>query len=60
MEDPSIVLTRRKQARLATIHEQLGHLSFLRLKLLARAGIIPKELSNVDPPTCPGCAYGNE
>ena len=25
---------------------------------MARAGLIPKELANVDPPTCPGCAYG--
>ena len=57
-EDPAVVLTRRKQARLATIHERLGHLSFSRLKLLARSGIIPKELANVDAPVCPGCAYG--
>ena len=47
-----------KQTRLATIHEKLWHLSFPRLKLLARSGIIPRELANVDPPTCPGCAYG--
>ena len=58
LEDPAIVLTRRKKARLATIHERLGHLSFSRLKLLARSGIIPKELANVDAPVCPGCAYG--
>ena len=58
LEDPAVVLVRRKQARLATIHERLGHLSFARLKLLARSGIIPKELANVEAPTCPGCAYG--
>ena len=58
LEDPSVVLTRRKQAQLATIHEQLGHLSFAILKLLARAGTIPKELANVDALTYPGCAYG--
>ena len=58
LEDPAMVLVRCKQARLETIHERLGHLSFARLKLLARSGIIPKELANVEAPTCPGCAYG--
>ena len=58
VEDPSILATRRKQLRLLTIHESLGHLSFSVLKLMARCGIIPRELESVDPPTCPGCAYG--
>ena len=49
-EDPTIIMMKRKQARLATIHEKLGHPSFPRLKLLARSGIIPKELAHVDPP----------
>ena len=47
-----------KQHRLAVLHERLGHLSFSRLKLMARAGLIPRDLASVDPPTCPGCAYG--
>ena len=25
---------------------------------MARAGLIPLELANVDSPTCPGCSYG--
>ena len=58
VEDPSIATTRRKQLRLLTIHESLGHLSFTILRSMARCGIIPKELSTVDPPICPGCAYG--
>jgi hypothetical protein len=33
------VIYKRKQQRLSTIHERLGHLSFGNLKLLARAGI---------------------
>ena len=57
-EDLTIIMMKRKQVRLATIHEKLGHLSFPRLKLLARSGIILKELAHVDPPKCPGCAYG--
>ena len=56
--DPSIASTQRKKARLATLHESLGHLSFARLKLLARVGIISRDLATVDPPTCPGYAYG--
>ena len=58
--DTEVEVTRRKQAQLATIHERLGHLSFDRLKLLARVGLIPRNLSNVEPPTCPGCAYGKQ
>lgn len=56
--DPSIDNLKRKQHRLAAIHEKLGHLGFPRLKLMARAGLIPRELANIEPPTCPGCAYG--
>ena len=48
----------RKQAIISTINEQLGHPSFHRIKILSRSGIIPKELTNVDAPSCPGCAYG--
>jgi hypothetical protein len=57
-EDPAITAVKRKQSRLATIHEQLRHFSFHRLKLLAKAGLISRDLANVDPPTCPGCVYG--
>ena len=44
--------------RLLTIHEKLGHLSFSILRLLAKCGIIPRDLVDVHPPMCPGCAYG--
>ena len=59
-EDPAIDLVHRKQHKLAALHESFGHLSFSVLKLMARADLIPRELANVDPPTCPGCAYGKE
>ena len=49
---------RKKQFRLLTIHERLGHVSFSILKLMARCRLIPQELADVDPPCCPGCAYG--
>ena len=57
-EDESIAATRRKQFRLMSYHECLGHLSFGTLQLMARCNLIPKDLATVQPPTCPGCAYG--
>eukprot|EP00980_Cylindrotheca_fusiformis_P016832 scaffold5080_cov130-Cylindrotheca_fusiformis.AAC.1 len=57
-EDPNIVIVQRKQHRLAVLHEKYGHLSFSVLQKMAKAGYIPSELANVDPPKCPGCAYG--
>ena len=57
-DDADIVATRAKQFRLLTIHERLGHISFATLKLMARCGIIPRELAHVNAPCCPGCAYG--
>jgi hypothetical protein len=57
-EDPNVAIVRRKQHRLAVLHEKFGHLSFPILQMMAKAGLIPGELANVDPPTCPGCAYG--
>jgi hypothetical protein len=57
-EDPSVQSTRNKQRRLSVFHERYGHLSFPKLHLMARAGLIPKDLAGVEPPTCPGCAYG--
>jgi hypothetical protein len=53
LEDPLVAMVKRKQSRLATIHERLGHLSCAGIKLMARAGLIPRVLANVDPPTCP-------
>ena len=38
-------------------HYRLGHLSFPKLKILAKIGKIPKRLVNVHPPVCAGCAF---
>ena len=57
-DDRDIEIERQKKLRLLTIHERLGHVSFSVLKLLARCGLTPKDLTNVEPPQCPGCAYG--
>ena len=51
-------LIRKKQFRLLMFHEKLGHTSFSILKLMAKCGILPRDLANIDPPVCPGCAYG--
>jgi hypothetical protein len=42
---------KRNQQRLTTIHERLGHMSFGRLQLLAKAGLIAPELANAGVPT---------
>jgi hypothetical protein len=55
-EDTSVTATKKKHNRLATTHERLGHFSYTRLKLLSRAGLMPKDLANVDAHVCPGCA----
>jgi hypothetical protein len=39
-------------------HCRLGHLSFMKLKLLANNGGIPRHLAKVPPPKCAGCLYG--
>ena len=49
-----------KKFRLPTYHERFVHLSLFILRLLARAETIPRDLAYVDPPTCPGFAYGKE
>ena len=56
--DADIAAMQRKRFCLLTYHERFGYLSFSVLKLMAQVGLIPRDLANVDPPTCPGCAYG--
>jgi hypothetical protein len=57
-DDDVTIIYKRKQQRLMTIHERLGHISFACLCNLAKAHLIPHELASVNFPTCPGCAYG--
>jgi hypothetical protein len=58
-DDAATIIYKRKQQRVMTIHERLGHISFARFHNLAKAHLIPHELASVDFPTCPGCAYDN-
>ena len=52
------MLVHCKQHKIAVLHECFGHLSFSILKLMARAGLIYRELANINSPTCALCAYG--
>ena len=54
--DQHIHIPSDKQAELMHWHYCLGHLSFPKLKSLAKIGKIPKHLANVLPPVCAGCA----
>ena len=47
-----------KQAEFMHWHYCLGHLSFPKLKALAKIDKISKHLANVLPPVCTGCAFG--
>ncbi len=57
-EDQHIHVPSDKQAELMHWHYCLGHLSFPKLKALAKIGKIPKHLANILPPVCTGCAFG--
>ena len=59
-EDKNIAAYRAKQFRLLTINESLGHLRFPIPQLLAKCGLISRDLHNIKPHTCPGCAYGRQ
>jgi hypothetical protein len=45
-------------AKLMRWHYRLGHLSFAKLKMLAKNGEIPRRLARVSPPKCAGCLFG--
>ena len=45
-------------AELMRWHYRLGHLSFAKLKMLAKNGEIPRRLARVSPPKCTGCLFG--
>ena len=46
------------QAELLRWHHRLGHLSFIKIRLMALLDILPRRLSTVKPPKCAGCIYG--
>jgi hypothetical protein len=58
-EDENFQLaTADNQAKLMRWHYRLGHLSFPKLKVLAKNGEIPCRLAKVPPPKFLGCLFG--
>ena len=45
-------------AELLRWHYRLGHISFVKLKAMARMGILPKRLANVQHIKCKACQFG--
>jgi hypothetical protein len=65
--DPSPPLKEDKEFQLATAgdqaelmrwHYRLGHLSFAKLKMVAKNGEMPRCLAKVPAPKCVGCLFG--
>ena len=46
------------QRELLKWHNKLGHRGFDHLQDLARQGILPKQIANVEHPMCPACKFG--
>ena len=45
------------EAELLRYHQQFGHISFERLKEMAKIGVIPKHLAKCHTPACAACLY---
>ena len=45
-------------AQLLRVHHQFNHISFNKLQMMAKAGILPKRLANCQVPVCSACMYG--
>ena len=43
---------------LLKLHHRFGHISFRKLQLLAKQGVIPKRYATCDIPVCAACMYG--
>ena len=52
------VLASSDAGELLRYHYRLGHLAFSQLKWLAKIGLLPKRLANVETPLCASCAFG--
>ena len=48
------------EAEFLQLHYKYGHISPLRIKELARQGILPKHLAKCDIPACLSCIYGKQ
>ena len=55
-----VTVSSKDQLELLKLHNKLEHVSFKLLKNMAKQGLIPAKLANVDPPKCPSCIYGKQ
>ena len=44
-------------SQLLKIYQRFGHISFAKLQVMAKKGIIPKKYATCDIPICQACAY---
>ena len=51
------ITTVNTAAEFLRLRYKYGHLSFKRLRLMAKLGIIPNNFSKCDTPTCTSCVY---
>jgi len=56
-KDDDVLLVSNEKLKME-YHERLGHLPFAQLDYLSEQGILPRKLSKVQSPKCPGCIYG--
>ena len=57
-EETELLQATTDRGELMRWHYRLGHLSFKKLKIMAKLHLIPSRLEHVRPPKCSGCIYG--
>jgi hypothetical protein len=58
VEDEEERQTETTAAELLRYHHKFGHVSFSKLQVMAKHGIIPKRLAKCPVPTCSACLFG--
>ena len=47
-----------QQWMILKLHYRLGHISMHRIKQMAKMGLIPKKIADIQPPMCASCQFG--
>ena len=58
IEENEDVFASTDAGELLRYHYRFGHMSFARLKQMAKEGLIPKKLAKAKVPTCAACQFG--
>ena len=56
-DDRENMINRTASSELLTIHQKYGHISFQRLKEMAKQGVINPKYANCQTPSCSACMY---